>query len=172
MSQLNSWNCLNLIVLITPVANIYNSGKNKFNVGVGALVGGVLGDGDSEAFCIVYGTSTLGTREKNFSLSLGYGFTGNNWADAPTVTLSGMVRTGKNGYFLTENYFISSGGTIVAIISMGGRYVFKKLAIDFGGVIPIVDGDTGIGPWLGINVPFGNKIVNKKAHIFVSFLFI
>ena len=49
------------------------------------------------------------------------------------------------------------------MISGGGRYVFKKLALDFGGFLPVAEGIDRIIvlPWLGINVPFGNKSIGE-----------
>ena len=132
--------------------------KDKFNVGFGGIVGGILGE-ETDAVGIVYGTSTIGSRDKNASLSLGYGFAGKDWAEAPTVTFSAMIRTSKRGFILTENYFIKAGGETFVILSGGGRYVFKKLALDYGGFMPIFSDIDAfiILPWLGINVPFGNK---------------
>jgi hypothetical protein len=148
-------------IWITPKVSVPIK-KDKFNIGVGGLVGGVVGE-SSELAGIAFGTATVGSRDKNMSLSLGYGFVGDEWANSPVVTFSGMIRTGKRGFFITENYFISAGGETLAIISGGGRYVFKKLAIDFGGFLPLAsDLDQFIVlPWLGINVPFGNKTLGE-----------
>ncbi|PSR57330.1 hypothetical protein AHMF7605_15530 [Adhaeribacter arboris] len=132
--------------------------KDKFNVGAGALVGSVLGE-DSEGFGIVYGISTFGSRDKNISLGLGYGYAAGDWATAPTFTLNGMLRTGNRGYLLTENYLIGTGDGSIGLITLGGRRIIKRVGLDFGLVIPAgSDIDTFIAiPFLGLTVPFGQS---------------
>ncbi|RMG17959.1 MAG: hypothetical protein D6730_23365 [Bacteroidetes bacterium] len=128
--------------------------KDKFQVGGGALLGTVLGEGG--VFGIAYGVTTIGSRDKNLNLGIGYGFTGDEWANAPTITLSGMLRTGRRGYVLTENYFIGTGGESLILLSVGGRTVWPGISLDYGAFIPLEAGlDTFIAiPWLGLVVPF------------------
>ena len=132
--------------------------KNQVNFGVGALAGTVLGE-ESASFGIVYGATTFGDRDKNFNIGLGYGYAGDSWADSPTISLSGMIRTGKKGYFITENYYLSAGDESFLLLSVGGRVVWKNLSLDYGGVIPAgSEVDTlVVVPWLGIVIPFGGK---------------
>jgi hypothetical protein len=130
--------------------------KDKFNVGAGAILGYVLGEG--VGFGIGYGAMSLGNRDRNLTLGVGWAYADSQWADSPTLTLSGMIRVGRKGYLLTENYYIGIEGSAVGILSFGGRSVQKRLAIDYGLFIPL---GTEIGtffaiPWLGIAVPFGN----------------
>lgn len=131
--------------------------KDKFNVGVGAIAGTVLGDGSG--FGIVYGMGTIGDRNNNLTLGLGYGFANGDWASKPMITLSGMVRAGPRGYLLTENYYISTVDATLVLISVGGRTITKKAGIDYGLFFP-VSSDIGSFvaiPWLGITIPFGNR---------------
>ena len=58
-------------VWITPKFSIPVA-KDKFNLGAGALMGTVLGE-EETGFGILYGISTLGSKDKNVSLGLGYG---------------------------------------------------------------------------------------------------
>ena len=128
--------------------------KDKLNLGAGVLLATLLGEGES--FGIGYGVATIGNRDKNLTLGLGYGFSSNGWADKPTITLSGMARVGRKAYLLTENYYIGMGDFSLVLISFGGRSVQKKLAIDYGLIIPLSqDMDSFVAiPWLGITVPF------------------
>lgn len=130
--------------------------KDKFNVGAGAILGYVLGEG--AGFGIGYGAMSLGNREKNITLGAGWAYADSQWANSPTLTLSGMVRVGRKGYLLTENYYIGIEGSSIGILSFGGRSVQKRLAIDYGLFIPIgAEIGTFIAvPWLGIAIPFGN----------------
>lgn len=148
-------------VWLTPKLSIPIK-KDKFNVGAGALTGTVLGEEDA-SFGIVYGTTTIGSRDKNMSIGLGYGYAGGDWADAPTITFSAMIRTSQRGYFLTENYYIGSGGDDVMLFFIGGRRLIKHAGIDFGLLIPTETGGELIAiPWLGVTFPFGNTINNAR----------
>ena len=131
--------------------------KDKFNVGVGALAGIVIGESGA-SFGIVFGSTTFGSKDKNLTLGLGYGFADGEWATTPALNVSGMLRTGPRGYLLTENYYLGFDGDGLGLISFGGRRIVKKISLDFGGFIPIA-GDTPfiIIPWLGIAVPIGKK---------------
>ena len=150
-------------VWITPKFSIPVS-KDKLNLGIGALAGVIIGDdGDnSEAesnngFGILYGTSTFGSRNKNLTVGLGYGFSGSGWARSPTITVSGMTRLNPRWYLITENYYIDAGGETTLLISGGARVILgKKAGLDFGLAAPFYnDMGTFIAvPWLGLTIPF------------------
>jgi hypothetical protein len=144
-------------VWITPKFSVPVA-KDKFNLGGGALLGTVLGEQET-GFGILYGISTLGSKDKNVSLGLGYGYAGGDWARAPLINLNTMIRLGPKGYFISENYFIQTEGTTALIFSLGGRHIIQNAGLDYGLVIPIIsDMGTFIAfPWLGITLPFGNK---------------
>jgi hypothetical protein len=124
--------------------------KDKFNAGAGALVGTVLG-AENTSFGILYGVTTFGSRDKNLSIGLGWAFAGGEIAKKPTINVSGMIRTGPKGYFLTENYFIGSANNFMVLMSVGGRRIIKNTGLDFGLFIPMgADIDTFVAvPWLG-----------------------
>lgn len=138
-------------VWITPKISIPVK-KDAFNVGAGVLAGTILGENEG-GFGIAYGVTTFGNRDKNLTLGLGYGFADGEWASQPAITISGMLRVGKKGYLLTENYIIED----VVLITLGGRTVWSGVSLDYGLILPI-SGDGFIGiPWLGLVVPFGKK---------------
>jgi len=129
---------------------------DKFNISAGALIGTILGESES-SFGIVYGNTTVGTRDNNVTFGLGYGFAGDEWASSPMINVSGMFRLTSRGYFITENYYVNAGGSGAAVISLGGRWIIKKAALDFGLFLPVADTETFVAiPWLGFTVPFGN----------------
>jgi hypothetical protein len=144
-------------VWLTPKFSIPVA-RDKFNLGGGALLGTVLGE-EETGFGILYGISTLGSKDKNVSLGLGYGYAGGSWAKAPMINLNTMIRFGPKGYFISENYFIHTEGTTALIFTLGGRHIIQNAGLDYGLVIPFVtDMDTFIAlPWLGITIPFGIK---------------
>jgi hypothetical protein len=129
--------------------------ENKFNLGAGAIAGTILGE-EETGFGILYGISTFGTPDNNVTFGLGYGFAGGEWASSPMININGMFRVSSRGYFITENYYINAGGENVVLITLGGRSIIKKAALDYGLVIPIADiGQFVAIPWLGFTVPFG-----------------
>ncbi len=129
--------------------------ENKFNLGTGAIAGTILGE-EETGFGILYGISTFGTPDNNVTFGLGYGFAGGEWASSPMININGMFRISNRGYFITENYYINAGGENVVLITLGGRRIIKKAALDFGLVFPIADiGQFVAIPWLGFTVPFG-----------------
>ncbi len=130
--------------------------KNQLNVGAGALIGTVLGE-DALGFGILYGIITIGSRDKNLSVGLGYGYAEGDLAETPTVTVSGLLRTGSRGYLLTENYFIGTPDGRIGLITAGGRRIIKKVGLDFGLMAPVgSDIDSFLAfPFLGLTVPFG-----------------
>jgi hypothetical protein len=131
--------------------------KDKINLSAGMILGHILGEGIG--FGIGYGAFSVGNRDNNLTIGAGWAFADSEWADTPTLTLSGMTRVGRKTYLLTENYYIGiSEGSSLGIISAGGRSVQKRLAIDYGLILPV---GSSLGtfiavPWLGITVPFGN----------------
>lgn len=142
-------------VWITPKVSIPLK-KDQVNLGVGGIFATVLGEEDA-SFGIAYGALTLGSRDRNINFGLGYGYSGDGWANTPTVTLSGMYRTGKKFALLTENYLFDAGEESYVLMSFGGRFIGKHVAIDAGFFIPTqTDGELILIPWLGVNVPFGH----------------
>ncbi|MEM9544823.1 MAG: hypothetical protein AAGA77_02565 [Bacteroidota bacterium] len=141
-------------VWVTPKFSIPVE-KNSVTLGAGAFIGSVLGE--DEEFGVVYGTSTFGSPERNFTFGVGYGFVDGDFADSPAITMSGMIRAGKKAYLITENYLISTDNDTYGIMSVGGRRLWNNVALDFGGIIPIGDVDDFIIiPWLGIVFSFGS----------------
>lgn len=129
--------------------------KNKVNLGGGAIVGTVLGE-ENTGLGILYGLSTFGSPDNNVTFGLGYGFAAGDWTNTPMINVNGMFRVSSRGYFITENYFISSDGESILLMMLGGRWIIKKAALDYGLVIPVGDIGTFIAiPWLGFTVPFG-----------------
>ena len=80
------------------------------------------------------------------------------FSEYPVFNIGGLVRTSKNWAFVTENYFLTLD-SFGALISGGARYMGKRLAIDFGGFLPLTSDQDNffILPWLSISVPFGKR---------------
>lgn len=132
--------------------------KDKFNLGTGAFLGTIIGE-DTGIFGLLYGTATIGSRDKNFSLGIAYGFAGGDWLNVPVINVSSMIRTGPRGYFITENYVITAEGETVVLLSAGGRSIIRNVGLDYSLWIPLgFEMDTFVAiPFIGITVPIGRK---------------
>lgn len=132
--------------------------KDKFNIGTGAFLGTILGE-ETGVFGLLYGTSTFGSRDKNLSLGLAYGFAGGDWMKIPIINASCMIRTGAKGYFISENYLITIEGETSALISVGGRSIIRNIGLDYSIWIPVAsEMERFIAvPFMGITIPIGKK---------------
>ncbi|NVO19019.1 MAG: hypothetical protein HXX13_04930 [Bacteroidetes bacterium] len=131
--------------------------RDKFNVGVGILAARLVGQ--NTGLGIVYGTGTLGNRDRNISLGMGYGYIDGSLAKLPMWNLSFMYRVGMKGYLVSENYLFTGNNYSLALLSFGGRVFIKVVGLDFGLVLPRSGNiKTFIAiPWFGFTVPFGKK---------------
>lgn len=135
--------------------------KDKVNIGAGALLGTVIGAGmdNNTTYGILYGITTLGSKDKNLNIGLGWAFADGKIAKNPTINISGMIRTGPKGYLMTENYIIGTPEETVVITMLGGRSIIRRVGLDYGLILPFAKDMGGFIaiPWLGLSVPFGQK---------------
>ncbi len=131
--------------------------ENQVNLGTGVIAGTVLGESNT-TFGLIYGLSTFGSHDANFSAGLGFGFAGGDMSSTPIFNFGGLKRLSNRFYVVTENYLIIAEGEAGMLLSFGGRSILRKAALDFGFFIPVIpDMGTFVAlPWLGFTVPFGN----------------
>ena len=138
-------------------------GSDKWNGAAGVLYMNVVGSdvGDFSGLGVTYGSLTYGSMDRNATFSFGYGFYDGQWAKNPTASFSAMHRVGRNGYFITENYLLPGYDSPTLLLSAGGRWVGKRIAIDYALVRPFGSSFKGAGffviPWLSITAPFGGS---------------
>jgi hypothetical protein len=132
--------------------------KEKFNIGTGAFLGTVLG-ANSGAFGLLYGSVTLGSRDKNISVGFASGFADGEWMKVPIINPSFMLRVSPRGYLISENYIITSGGETIVLLSLGGRSLIRNISLDYSLWIPAgIGSDSFIAiPFLGITIPLNKK---------------
>jgi hypothetical protein len=130
---------------------------DKIQVGAGAFLGAMLGE--SEFFGIAFGSTTFGSRDRNTTVAMGWGFTGDGWARSPLVNISFMARSSPRGYFLSENYLIPGDDTVVILSAGGRRIIGSGLGLDFGLFLPLGGGTGFIAlPFLGMTVPLVRQV--------------
>lgn len=134
--------------LSIPVAN------DLVHLSAGALIGGVIGQ-DSGSGGLLYGTGTVGDADKNATIGLGYAYGEGEISSTPVVNISGMYRTGKSIFLISENYFVPNTG-VGGLVSFGVRWAPENFAVDFALLRPLEDLGSFVGvPWLGLTIPFG-----------------
>jgi hypothetical protein len=107
---------------------------------------------------IVYGNATIGTKEHNGSIGLGYGFANKNVASSPVVNLSYMNRFSKNVGFVSENWIASFDGKIGGLYSAGVRIFGERISVDLAGVVPYIgSNDFILIPYVDVVYRFGNR---------------
>lgn len=130
--------------------------SDMFHLGAGALIGGIIGEDTEGGFGLLYGNTTIGDRDKNLTIGLGYGFGGGEISNTPLVNISGLIRTSRTFQLLGEIYFLPGiDGSGFGIF--GARWAPENFAVDFGLARPLSATDFIGAPWLSITIPFGNK---------------
>jgi len=141
-------------VWVLPKVSISTPNENIHLAG-GAIAGTVLGAEDSGTAGLLYSVATIGSRDHNATVGIGYGVVNGTLSDTPAITVSGMTRIGRTTYLLTENYFFPSVDE-ANVISFGVRWAPENFAVDFGLFRPVSLDTEIIGfPWLGVTIPFG-----------------
>lgn len=144
-------------VWITPKFSIPIR-KDRVSIGVGGLFVTKTGEDHSRG-AILYGLTTFGSRSKNLTLGLGWGYSDGKLANKPTISISGLIQTSAYGYFIFESYYITTGSSSTVLLSLGGRRIVKRTGLDLGLFIPIQESTkTFVGiPWVGVTVPLHKK---------------
>ena len=131
-------------LLLTPKVNFPI--REKLNVGAGLLyvrVPDFDSNGNSRSAGIGYGALTFGGADSNFTLGLGYGFTGGNNRSAPVMLLGGQTRVSRRISLVSENYIIADSEAGMAglygikvnwrrtSLGLGALYVIKYNSRDY-----------------------------------------
>ncbi len=147
---------------ITPKVSIPIQ-KDKVNLEIGGIYFNAIGEDAADApfFSILYGSATLGSRDNNITLGIGYGANDEGLTDIPAFNFSAMLRISRRTYLITENYLFDSGlDGNVTFISFGGRSVSKgRISIDYSLILPLItDADAFIAiPFLSVGMPLGRS---------------
>ncbi len=109
---------------------------------------------DEQGAGIGYAVATYGSEKASLTLGLGFGFSGEDFADKPIIVLGGELRVSKSIKLLSENWFVLSGD--FNLLSFGLRFFGENLAADFGLIFPTEGGGDGFPflPWLGFAYNF------------------
>jgi hypothetical protein len=129
--------------------------SENFSLAAGLLYTNITG-GESQGAGIAYGVTTFGSRNAAFTLGLGMGFAGGEFADNPVLMIGGEARLSNSVALISENWIPT--GSDVQLISFGFRFFGDNLSADLGFIHPLTkNGTEGFPfiPWLGFCWNFG-----------------
>jgi len=136
---------------------IFASVGSSVDVAAGLLYGGVTGEEDNAG--IVYGVTTVGSPYVSLTLGLGYGFSGDDFAEDPIILAGFEAQLSSSVKFISENWIVV--GSDVIPVSFGIRFFGDHLAADFAFFYPLgseeMEGFPFV-PWIGFayNFDLGN----------------
>lgn len=131
--------------------------KDKWNIGLGVLALHIPGTDELFSAGILYGVSTWGSRDNNFTLGFGFGITEGEFTGKPTITLAANKRVGRRFGIVTENWFVPFGDEYGSLFSFGFRYIGERITWDFALFGAGAAGEFAVSPLplIGIAFPFG-----------------
>ncbi len=119
---------------LTPKIGLKRS--ESFNLAAGALViripemddEGKDKNNPNPLIGIIYGVTTFGSTNSNFTAGFGFGFVEGEFSKKPMIMLGGEHRISRRLALVTENWLIP--GEIDPLISYGVRFFNEKLSVD------------------------------------------
>lgn len=112
---------------LSPKVGISATKNSSFSIG-GLIFALPEIDDERHTFGIVTGTGTFGTPDASLSMSLGYGFVDDEFADKPMITLGGEYRFARRASFVMENWVLP--GTDQVPTFYGMRFFGEGLSVD------------------------------------------
>ncbi|QJX46477.1 hypothetical protein HMJ29_05815 [Hymenobacter taeanensis] len=156
----------NQLVALTPKVSYPIS--NKLSVGAGVLYARIptfdsYGSSSGYGAGVAYGLLTTGSADNNFTVGLGYGFSGGRgeqgFGKSPVAVISGATRVSKRISLMSENYLITSGsGGLAGLYGMRLNWPRTTLGIGSFYVAPF-EGDGVFGyiypAYIDLSLRFG-----------------
>jgi hypothetical protein len=129
--------------------------EDMINLSVGGLIGTVLGI-EAGTLGVAVGSLTVGSRSRNLTFGIGYGFVEEEISETPIFNVAGLYRVGKRFHLMGETIFFNADGELSGTFNVGGRSAFDNISLDYGLFVPLGGFNDGIFfPIIGVSVPFG-----------------
>jgi hypothetical protein len=119
----------NPIFFVTPKVGFKLA--EKFHAGGGVLFASIPSFGSSNRSYLgtTFVSGTYGSKDRNITSSLGWGFVEGELSRRPIITLSAMTRVSRRTALVSENWFIPIDG-YYGLLSYGVRFFGEKIAVD------------------------------------------
>jgi hypothetical protein len=128
---------------------------------IGAFAGSWPGSGDEgrRSIGFLYGAGSVGSREKNFTAGLGWGYAGSSVARRPFVMVGGLIRGSRQVALISENWFAPDQNDFEdkgyqGLMSLGLRFIGHRVSFDVAYVGRVREPDFVGVPWVGLAVKF------------------
>lgn len=142
---------------------LYFNGKvglyqsENINLSAGYLYTNFTSD-DGEGLSLLFGNGTFGNDAASLTLSLGLTMSGEDPGKYPMLIIGGEAKISNSVKLISENWIPTSPNSTY-MLSFGVRFFGKRIAGDFGLILPIdSNGEPMSGfpffPWLGFNYNF------------------
>lgn len=138
------------LFFVSPKLTFPNKNKDvHFGVG-GNLV--LIPDGSSRYIAgSLFGITTFGNKDNNFTLGAGYAFSEDGFAQAPAIQIGGQFRLGKSFMIVSDHIVVFDNSDAFIGGTWTARYISSKVSIDIGVVAAY---DSGALPVLGVGIKF------------------
>ena len=125
--------------------------SENFRLGVGGAYATVPGSGGG-GFGLLYGVGTLGNRDRNATIGLGYAVSEEILATSPLIAFSGMLRVSRRLSLITENWILPGETDVPGLFSLGFRIMGQDIAGDIAFLIFPSEFETVVIPYLSLAV--------------------
>jgi len=111
--------------------------------------------GFPEGLGIAYTMTTIGDKEKSFTIGLGWGFSGKNFSNKPILILGGDIKIGRNIKLIAETWTPFNTNYVIGMI--GFRIIGKHISGDAVVMRVLGPGTRGgsLVPWFSLTYNFG-----------------
>jgi hypothetical protein len=138
------------------------TGSEGPQAAVGAFAGVLPGFGDEthRSLGILYGVGSIGSREKNFTGGLGWGYGGRRISSKPVVMVGGLLRGARQVALISENWFVPDDDDgfddegYQGLMSLGLRFIGHKVSFDVAYAGRLRELSFAGVPWVGLAVKF------------------
>lgn len=138
------------LFFLSPKFTFPNKSESvHFGVGGNVLL---IPDGSSRFIAgSVFGITTFGDTNNNFTIGAGYAFTDDGFSNAPAIQIGGMFRLGKNFMIVSDHIVVFDSGDAFLGGTWTVRYISAKVSIDIGAA---AEYRSGALPVLGVGIKF------------------
>lgn len=145
------------VIYLAPKYTVFDSPSHSFAVGgLGFVAPESIDEG---SLGILYGVSTIGTRDRAISVGAGWGYFlgdgSSGTSNEPVFVLGGEQRISRRVKLITENWFVVNPG-VEGVWSGGFRFIGDRLSADLGFIGVIGEGGCCV-PLVNFVWAFGNQ---------------
>jgi hypothetical protein len=139
---------------VAPKLTVFQA--KDLDLAAGVLYASSTGSGAS-GIGVIYALGTAGKKSLSVTGGLGWGYSGDGFANRPILMIGAEAQISDSVKLLTENWIPM--GSNAKFLSFGVRFFGRNLAADFGLMLPPGSNLGGFPfiPWIGFSYNFGGR---------------